>query len=75
MILPDLEQLENPDPKKFGEIGRFQCAHFFTSFIENNYGWEKILQLLAHYDQFEEIMRISKENLYSEWMNSLSKES
>lgn len=69
-ILPSLQQLEESNCKEFGEIGGFQCAQSFISFIEKKYGWEKILQFLTNYNAFEQVTGISKEYIYDEWVRS-----
>jgi hypothetical protein len=66
--VPSLELLEKPDGEEFGNAGGYQWSYLFVSYIETKYGKEKVLQLLRNADRFEEIIGLSQEQLYQQWL-------
>ena len=68
--VPSLEELETSDTTEFAKVSGFQWSYLFVSYIEQNYGWDKLLQVLANYKKFEEIMGISPKALYQQWLDT-----
>lgn len=62
-ILPSIQEMETSLEK----ISGHPSAHSLVHFLIDNYGWEKILQLLRNYSFFEEILGKNKETIYHEW--------
>jgi hypothetical protein len=63
--IPSLAQLETSKNNDFKIIDGFQVAYAFTTFIEERYGKEVLIDLLTHYES-------RKNELYQSWINSLS---
>ena len=64
---PTLQDLETDDYQTFVDIGGFACGYSLAAYIESKYGFEKVIDLLKDYSSFEEILGISKDQLYQEW--------
>lgn len=63
-FFPEVNELEN---STYGLPGMGWCAVSLTSYIEENYGWEALLELLEDYSSFEQVLGLSKEALVNQW--------
>lgn len=68
--VPSLEELETSDTTAFAKVSGFQWSYLFVSYIEQKYGWDKLLHVLANYEKFDEIMGLSPKALYQQWLDS-----
>jgi RNA polymerase sigma-70 factor, ECF subfamily len=71
--LPTFEELESieEDDIRFEQIKGFAISYSVVQFIEQKWGWDSILALLADYAKFEEILKVSKQELWSQWIRYL----
>ncbi|MCF7799859.1 ankyrin repeat domain-containing protein [Candidatus Babeliales bacterium] len=47
------------------------CAYSIVDFINNKWGWEKILELLKDFSSFEKILGVTQEEFREQWINYL----
>jgi hypothetical protein len=67
--LPTLSQLEpNGDDIAFGDdYHGYQCSYSLVEFLCTTWGWDKTLELLDHYENFESILGVSKAAFEAQW--------
>lgn len=71
--LPTMDQLDASTYEELGKIGGVSTARSLTLFIDRTYGREKFMQFLENYEDFEEILGVSKDECYAAWVASLEK--
>ncbi|MFA6263730.1 MAG: CatB-related O-acetyltransferase [Candidatus Babeliales bacterium] len=67
-LIPSLEQMENFDSSS--DIYR-ACSYLIIEYIHQQWGWDKILAILADYASFEKILGISKEKFKTKFIDYL----
>lgn len=71
--IPSLEDMRSENEKRFGEIGGYQYSYTYIDFINSQYGWECVLDLINGKKNYEEIFDKSEQDIYTEWMTYISK--
>jgi RNA polymerase sigma-70 factor, ECF subfamily len=66
-----LEAIDKEDDITFLQANGFLVSYAMVQFIEQKWGWDSILALLADYTKFEEILKISKQEFWSQWIKYL----
>lgn len=69
--IPLLEEIKTNNPLKFVTINGYQYAGTYINFLNNNYGKEKVLQLLKNSDGTSGIEKILKKKKKKYMMNGL----
>ena len=69
--IPTLKDLKSENQIRFGEIGGYQYSYTYIEFLDNNYGWDKVLELLRGKKTYEEIFSKSEQDIYEEWVEYL----
>jgi RNA polymerase sigma-70 factor (ECF subfamily) len=70
--LPTIEQLEPVNQgENFVRIHGFDCSYALVEFLYEKWGWEKILALLEHYENFDAILGMSKKEIHQAWVKFL----
>lgn len=67
--LKELESIKHSDSIAFSDIDGFRISYSLVEFINEKWGWNKILELLSDYSSFEKILGLSKETFRTEWIN------
>lgn len=65
--VPTYEEIRTKNPIQFSNIGGYTLAHTYIEYLEVNYGWEKVLELIKTED-YEEIFHKSAKVVYEEWV-------
>ncbi len=68
--VPTLRQLETKNPVEFSNIGGYDFAHTYIEYLDECYGWNKVLTLLKTGDYHTAFGR-TKEVIYQEWVTFL----
>lgn len=71
MEIPDIDYLEIKNQKKFGETGGYFLSYTFIEFLDINYGWESIIDLIGGELTYDEIFSKEKEQIHDEWKEYL----
>lgn len=67
--VPTLDELDTgKDFKQFFEIGGYQYSYAITEFIISVYGYETLMELVKRPNESDEILQITKEELYCKWI-------
>lgn len=56
------------NPLLFSKSGGYTFAHTYIEYLDQNYGWDQVLQLLATED-YEDCFGKSKKEIYKEWVH------
>jgi hypothetical protein len=67
-LIPSVEQLENFDSSSDAYRA---CSYLVVEYINHQWGWDKILAVLADYDSFEKIFGVSKEKFKDQFTDYL----
>lgn len=68
MPIPTYSDTLTRNPIRFSKCGGYQLAHIYIEYIDGQYGWDKVLDLMKT-ENYEECLGISEEELYNEWVN------
>lgn len=68
MSIPAYSDTLTRNPIRFSNCGGYQLAHTYIEYIDAQYGWEKVLDLIKT-ENYEECLGKSDEELYNEWVN------
>ena len=72
---PTIEQLdsvEKADNQLFYQINGFKVSTLLVHFIDIQWGWTILLNLLDNYDNFDSIVGLSKEQFRNQWIKFLN---
>ncbi|MDP4151983.1 MAG: hypothetical protein Q8865_00885 [Bacillota bacterium] len=69
-ILPSYSDLQTKNPIQFSGMGGYQLAPTYIQFINDDYGWNKVLQLIKTED-YQKTFGKSANKIYSEWIEYL----
>jgi hypothetical protein len=68
--LPSHQDLQTRNPVRFSDMGGYQLAPTYIQFINNKYGWDKVLQLIKTED-YQKAFGKSDNEIYTEWIKYL----
>ena len=68
--IPTYQDTCSESPLRFSECGGYTFAHTYIEYLDNTYGWDKVLELLAS-ENYEECFGKSKKEIYNDWVTSL----
>lgn len=69
--IPTYEQTCTGNPIEFSNCGGYTFAHTYIEYIEKNYGWDKVLELIKTQD-YEGCFGKSKRDIYDEWVEFIT---
>lgn len=67
MPIPTYEDSCTKNPVHFSNCGGYTFAHTYIAYLDETYGWSKVLELLES-ENYEQIFGKSKETIYEEWV-------
>ena len=67
---PSCSDLQTRNPIQFSDMGGYQLAPTYIQFINDKYGWDKVLQLIKTED-YQKTFGNSDNKIYSEWIEYL----
>lgn len=65
--LPTVKAIKTSNPIQFEKIGGYMLAHTYIGYIEQAYGWDKVIQLIETED-YEKVLGKNNEKIYKEWI-------
>lgn len=71
--VPSLAEMKSQDEKQFGNIGGYQYSYTYIDFINSQYGWNAVLDLVTGKKTYQEIFNKPEQDLYQEWRSYLKK--
>jgi|LGOV01.1.fsa_nt_gb hypothetical protein len=69
--LPTFDQIQTNNPIEFSNIGGYQFAHSYIEFLENEYGFDLILEYINENQKSEKVFGVSEDVLYEKWIEYL----
>lgn len=68
MDIPSYSDIKTKNPIKFANIGGYMLANTYIEYLDREYGWDKVLQLIKTED-YQNVFGKSDEEIYNEWVN------
>ncbi len=68
--IPTLSQMGTGSPVEFSNMGGYYFAHTYIEYLDNAYGWDKVLALLKTGD-YDAVFGKTREVIYQEWIDFL----
>lgn len=70
MEVPAYEEICTRNPIRFSDSGGYTFAHTYMEYLDQTYGWEKVLELIRTGD-YQGVFGKSGEEIYKEWVDFL----
>ena len=67
MTLPTYEETCTRNPIEFSNCGGYMLAHIYIEYLNQQYGWDKVLELIKTED-YEACFEKTQEEIYAEWV-------
>ena len=71
MQIPSFEDTRTKSPIRFADCGGYSFAYEYISFLDKEYGWEKVVELLKTED-YVKVIGKSEHEIYDDWVESLN---
>lgn len=68
--IPSYKDIQTSNPIKFSDIGGYSLAHIYIEYLEKEYGWGSVLELIRS-ENYEEVFSKSENDIYIEWIEYL----
>ena len=70
MTLPTYEETCTRNPIEFSDCGGYMLAHIYIEYLDKQYGWDKVLELIRTED-YEACLGRTQKAVYDEWITYL----
>lgn len=70
MNIPSYEDHRTNNPVKFSSVGGYTFSHTYIEYLETEYGWDKVMQLIKTQD-YELVFGRTDKAIYEEWVGFL----
>lgn len=67
IALPTFKAIQTRNPIYFQKIGGYSLAHTYIDYLEQNYGWESVIELIRT-EYYEKVLGKTAEEIYTEWI-------
>lgn len=68
MGIPTYRDTCSNNPLIFSNCGGYTYAHTYIEYLENTYGWDRVLELIET-ENYEECLGKSRKDIYNEWVS------
>lgn len=68
--VPTYKETRTSSPIAFSKCGGYTYAHTYIEYLETEYGWDKVLELLKNED-YEKVLGKSSKEIYNDWLEFL----
>lgn len=69
--VPAFSDLKTENEKKFGNIGGYEYSYTYIEFINSEFGWDKVLELVRGKKTYQQIFEKSEQEIYDQWVKFL----
>lgn len=69
--IPTFSDIQTKSPLKFSDIGGYSLAHTYIEYLNVNFGWDKVLELIRTED-YNKVFGMSEKEIYSKWVDYIS---
>ena len=73
MPVPTLQDMHTDNGLEFGEMGGYAFSYNYIEYLDQTYGWEKVVNYASGKGSYEEIFNRSEEDIYTDWCQHLNK--
>ena len=71
MPIPSLSDTRTKNPIRFADCGGYSFAYDYIEFLDREYGWDKVTELLKTED-YEKVLGKGEREIYDNWEESLN---
>ncbi|MBP5661240.1 MAG: hypothetical protein J6X08_07925, partial [Lachnospiraceae bacterium] len=72
MRIPDFKNTRTKSPIRFANCGGYSFAYEYIAFLDKEYGWDKVVELLKTED-YKKFLGKSEHEIYDDWVESLNR--
>jgi len=69
--IPSIDDMHTENGLKFGQMGGYAYSYFYIQYIDETYGWDKVVAYAKGEGDYEGIFDKSEEEIYGEWVDYL----
>jgi len=69
--IPNMEDMKTENGLKFGNMGGYAFSYNYIEFLDQQYGWDKVMAYASGAGTYEQIFRTSEAEIYREWSQAL----
>lgn len=67
--IPTIDDMKSENEVYFGNIGGYQYSYTYIEFLNKQYGWDKVLDLITGKETYNKIFSKSEQEIYKEWID------
>lgn len=67
MPIPTLKDMHTENGLKFGEMGGYAFSYKYIEYLDQTYGWGKVVAYASGNGSYEEVFNKSEEDIYKDW--------
>ncbi len=71
MPVPSVEDMHTENGLKFGSMGGYAFSYKYIEFLDNTYGWDRIIAYASGLGSYEGVFGKTEEDIYKEWTEYL----
>ena len=71
MSVPSIEQMHTNNGLEFGNMGGYAFSYNYIEFLEQTYGWEKVVAFASGDGSYEKVFGASEAEIYDAWSAKL----
>ena len=68
------KEYKTENPLEFANTGGYYLAYIYMQYLDNKFGWDKILGFLDPEKTFEDVLGIKEEEVFAQWKSELAKQ-
>lgn len=73
MSVPSIEQMHTNNGLEFGNMGGYAFSYNYIEFLEQTYGWDKVVAFASGDASYEKVFDASEAEIYDAWRANLGK--
>lgn len=67
--MPSIKEMKTDNGLVFSNYGGYAFSYLYIEFLDNVYGWDKVVSYASGEGNYQEIFHKTEEELYDEWCN------
>lgn len=70
--IPSIKEMETENGLTFSNYGGYAYSYLYIEFLENTYGWDKVVSYASGKGEYKKIFNKTEKELYDEWCNYIN---
>ena len=70
--IPSFDDIQTNNPIKFSNIGGYSLAHTYVEYLNDEYGFDKVIDFISGTLSYEETFGVTSEEIYNGWVQYLN---